>query len=62
MVYSESAVKVDESSKNTKTMKGIILVNAANQNTASVCTLEKIIRHSAPAGSAVITKDSQSVP
>ena len=33
--------EMDESSKNT--MNGTILVDAANQNPASVCSLEKII-------------------
>ena len=41
MVYSESGLKVKQSSKTTDTMNGTILVDATNQNPASICTLEK---------------------
>ena len=41
VVYSESDVKVDKYSKTTEITNGTILVDAANQNPASICILEK---------------------
>ena len=40
MVYSESNLKVEKSSKTTDTMNGTILGDATNKNPASICTLE----------------------
>ena len=40
MVYSESGLKVEISSKTTNTMKETILVDATNQNAASNSALE----------------------
>ena len=62
MVYSESGLKVDKSSKTTDTINGTILVDATNQNPASICTLEKYYVTESTAGSAVITMESQVVP
>ena len=41
VVYSESCLKVEKSSKSINTMNGTILFDAINQNPASICALEK---------------------
>ena len=44
--YSESGLNVEKSSKSTTdNTNGTILVHATNQNTASVCAFQNIIRH-----------------
>ena len=56
MVYSESGLVVEKSSKTTDTMNRIILVAAANQKPASSCTLEIYYVTKSTAGLAVITE------
>jgi len=61
VVYSESGLKVEKSSKTTNTMNRTTLVTAANQKLASNSTLEKYYVTRSFAGSAVMTKDSNVV-
>ena len=45
VVYSENGRKVEKSSKTTDTMNRTILVNATNQNPASICALKNTIQY-----------------
>ena len=57
--HTESGLNVEKSSKTTDTKKRTIFA-ATNQKPASICTLEKYHVTESTAGSAVITKESQS--
>ena len=61
VVYSESGLKVEHSSRTTDAINGTILVAAANKKTASISTLEIYYVTGSLAGSAVLTKDSEAV-